>query len=223
MDVREGPAGNLVSRPGPRNRGGARVSLVSSCPRGTLQLTLSVPSSSDWARGARRPRLEGFLGSLGRDLLRIGAAVPWDAGSYRPAGGSEELVYEVARASDAGPALYLVSDGPGVSSPPHEHLTWAVIVGLGGVEVNVLYELVDARQRRVRSVAQTLVAPGDTLVLVAGAIHSTHVEGGAPTYHLHLYGKPLDSLPAFASRRFERVGIGVQSITVKTARTFLSA
>jgi predicted metal-dependent enzyme (double-stranded beta helix superfamily) len=117
--------------------------------------------------------------------------------------GPQELVYEIARASEAGPTLYLVSDGVGVSSPSHEHLTWAVIVGISGVEVNVVYELTNAKKRSVRPARRVLVAKNDVLVLETGAIHSTLVASSTPTYHLHRYGKPLETLPPFPARRYD--------------------
>jgi predicted metal-dependent enzyme (double-stranded beta helix superfamily) len=97
----------------------------------------------------------------------------------------------------------LVSDGAGVSSPPHEHFTWAVIVGIRGAEVNVVYELTNAQKRLVRPARRVLIAKGDVLVLETGAIHSTLVASSTPTCHLHLYGKPLETLPPFAVRRYD--------------------
>jgi predicted metal-dependent enzyme (double-stranded beta helix superfamily) len=160
-----------------------------------------VRGLADAPPGALKP--EEALSTLAADLRQLSASVRWDESPYRPALGSEELVYEIARAGEAGPALYLVSDGVGTSSPPHEHLTWAVIVGISGVEVNVRYELVNVKNRLVRPTGRAFVAGGDVLVLDTGAIHSTLVAGPTPTYHLHLYGKPLESLPPFPARRYD--------------------
>ena len=142
------------------------------------------------------------LGAIAADLQQLSASVRWDESPYRPALASEELVYEIARGGAVGPTLYLVSDGVAVSSPPHEHLTWAVIVGISGVEVNVTYELVNVKNRLVRPLGRALVAKGDVLVLDVGTIHSTLVASPTPTYHLHLYGKPLETLPPFPVRRY---------------------
>ena len=106
-----------------------------------------VRGLADAPPGALKP--EEALSTLAADLRQLSASVRWDESPYRPALGSEELVYEIARAGEAGPALHLVSDGVGTSSPPHEHLTWAVIVGISGVEVNVRYELVNVKNRLV--------------------------------------------------------------------------
>lgn len=145
---------------------------------------------------------ERSLGAVAERLRQLSAAVRLDASDYRPARPGEELLYELARAPGDGPALYLVSDGAGVFSAPHEHLTWAVIFGISGAEQNFLYRVVDARLRLVRRAGEALVAGGDVLVSGTSSIHSTRVVGTTPTYHLHLYGKPLDALPEFAVREY---------------------
>jgi hypothetical protein len=44
------------------------------------------------------------------------------------------------------------------------------------------------------------VGPGEVLVLSEAEIHSTEVNNGGATFHLHLYGRPLHELPSFKSR-----------------------
>lgn len=113
----------------------------------------------------------------------------------------EELCYELGADPRTGIALYLVSDGPGSISPPHEHRTWAVIAGASGVERNRLYRRVSSS--RVAQTEVVSVGEGDTLVLPSDSIHSTEVVGSEPTYHMHLYGVPLAALPPIATRTFE--------------------
>lgn len=113
----------------------------------------------------------------------------------------EELCYELGVDPSSGMALYLVSDGPGSTSLPHEHLTWAVIAGASGVERNRLYRRVSPT--RVAETEVISVGEGDTLVLPSDSIHSTEVVGSAPTYHLHLYGLTLAALPPIATRTFQ--------------------
>ncbi len=48
------------------------------------------------------------------------------------------LMYRIAQDGDR-LALYIQTVGNGVWAPPHEHTTWAVIVGMRGQELNRLY------------------------------------------------------------------------------------
>ena len=47
--------------------------------------------------------------------------------------------YRIAQNDDDELALYVQCVADGTSAPPHEHTTWAVIVGLRGQELNRLY------------------------------------------------------------------------------------
>lgn len=134
-----------------------------------------------------------------RALGRVMTQLPLDRTAYRAAAPGEELVYVLHEAGD-GPALYLVSDGAGVQSAPHEHQTWAVIAGLAGNELNVLYQLAEPGRRVVRPVSQSPVRAGEFIGLPSGAIHATLAADAQPTYHLHLYGRPLRLLAPYASR-----------------------
>jgi hypothetical protein len=74
-------------------------------------------------------------------------------------------------------------------------------VGLRGREYNVLFDVTHAEQRRVARVSDDCVGPGDRLVLEPHCIHAIDAEQGQhPTYHLHLYGRSLASLPRFEDR-----------------------
>jgi predicted metal-dependent enzyme (double-stranded beta helix superfamily) len=145
--------------------------------------------------GAQLSEVAAVLGGL--------AASPvWNTARMRTASPDEELLYELAVDANEGPSLYLVSDGIGVSSPPHCHTTWAVISGIRGVEVNTLYVLDDEASKRVSPGSERAIGAGDTLILDASSIHSTRVAGSQATFHLHLYGRPLHLLPSFESRAY---------------------
>ncbi|MEQ8412886.1 MAG: hypothetical protein RIB71_00420 [Imperialibacter sp.] len=121
---------------------------------------------------------------------------------YRPADKNEELLYEITIDSKSGIALYLVSDASGVESPPHIHHTWAIIAGISGIELNRLYTATEHENRKVSEVKTVPVGPGEVITLAEDDIHSTAVVGSQSTYHLHLYGCDLKSLPAFNTRTF---------------------
>jgi predicted metal-dependent enzyme (double-stranded beta helix superfamily) len=119
---------------------------------------------------------------------------------FRRAAPHEELLYPL-HVTATGPSAYLVSDGVHSQSPPHEHQTWAVIVGIAGRELNRAYE--PGPSGKLNPWFERLVGPRDLLILDATAIHSTAVAGSEPTFHLHVYGQALERLPPFISRTYE--------------------
>lgn len=135
------------------------------------------------------------------DSLRlfVGSTV-WPAAPYRQAAPGEELLYELALCKGNGPSLYLVSDGVGITSPPHCHETWVVIAGIRGRELNRRYTPQSSAGRTAVRTGEIEIGPGQTLILGVDDIHSTEVQGSSPTYHLHLYGRPLNELSSFKSR-----------------------
>ena len=58
-----------------------------------------------------------------------------------PPSGAEDnnRLYLISEEADRRFALYVQSSRPGVDVPPHNHTTWAVIVGLQGIEENRFY------------------------------------------------------------------------------------
>ena len=145
------------------------------------------------------------LGQVAEHLASATAEVCQWQETLQAAQPGEELLYELSLDSETGISLYLVSDGPGSVSPPHEHQTWAVIAGGSGTELNHIYRRVEALSRHVVEIERITLGSGNILILTAESIHATKVVGHKSTYHLHLYGKPLSSLPAFSSRTFEVV------------------
>ena len=138
------------------------------------------------------------LQAVAQALLSLGAAQADRLLAYPVAAAGQELLQGLAVSPSGGPSLYLVSDGVGVCSPPHSHLTWAVTVGLAGEEVNRLHEC-DAAGRW-REVGEVRIGPGQVFAMADHQVHSTEVAGARATCHLHLYGRSLASLPDFASR-----------------------
>jgi len=136
------------------------------------------------------------------DLLAVCEAQRAFLCTFESAKPGEERLYELAVGSEAVPSIYLVSDGQGLVSPPHEHCTWAVIVGIRGSELNTFFHRPSASSRTVAPEHSIGVGPGEFLTLQAAAIHSTATQGNEATFHVHLYGRPLSMLPPFASRCF---------------------
>lgn len=139
-------------------------------------------------------------------LGRLAQMPIWTDCGFRDAAAGQEQLHALALSPDNGPALYLISDGATVASPPHAHGTWAVIAGIRGCEVNHRYALQSAQARTVTRVSTQSVGPGDTLTLLPQDIHSTDVPLGCASFHLHLYGRALHALPPFTSRTYGVAG-----------------
>ena len=89
--------------------------------------------------------------TIAENLCALCETIDWDALQLPAANRGQEVLHELAVSSPAGPSAYLVSDGIGVTSPPHEHQTWAVIVGVRGKEMHTKYKVVPGDSREVDS------------------------------------------------------------------------
>ncbi len=94
-------------------------------------------------------------------------------------------------------ALYMSSSVSEHKPPPHNHATWAVIVGIQGEERNWLFERTDdgtvPGKGTVRVVDEQVAAPGIGVALMPEDIHSIQGKaenGGRLTFHL--YGVTTD-------------------------------
>jgi len=96
-------------------------------------------------------------------------------------------------------ALYLSVGRKGRETPPHNHTTWAVIVGMSGEEENRVYERIDGHREEGRAELRLkgsyVLRAADGLAYMPDAIHSIHVISDEPTRHFHMYGKALAALP----------------------------
>lgn len=102
-------------------------------------------------------------------------------------------------------ALYLNAIKPGKSTVPHNHTTWAVIVALKGQELNRVYRYFRREEPVLLELdREVVVQPGQTIAFLPDDVHSIHVDGGSPTLHFHLYGRPLETLEG-------RIGIDLET------------
>src|SRR4051812_39412489 len=88
--------------------------------------------------------LREHLTKIAENLKQLAAEVVFPRSDFPLARAGEEIVHELAQDLLSGIALYLVSDAPGARTPPHDHQTWAVIVGIEGIELNRLYKVTDS-------------------------------------------------------------------------------
>ena len=104
--------------------------------------------------------------------------------------------YRIAQNDDDELALYVQSVGDGTSAPPHEHMTWAVIVGMRGQELNRLYgPCAGGEEPEVRR--EVMVERGTGVAMLHDDVHSIHIEG--PRRTSTATASPSNASPAACS------------------------
>jgi predicted metal-dependent enzyme (double-stranded beta helix superfamily) len=104
---------------------------------------------------------------------------------------SKSILYRLSEDSDHRFALYLNACRDRAGAPPHDHTTWAVIVGLEGQERNVRYGEV-AGGGAPTIAEEFMVERGTGIAFLPDDVHSIHIEGGALNFHC--YGLGLERL-----------------------------
>jgi predicted metal-dependent enzyme (double-stranded beta helix superfamily) len=115
-----------------------------------------------------------------------------------PVGDQKETLYELYAEDDRSNVLYVYRPGPGKVSPVHDHSTWAVIVGLEGEEMNLIWKRLGEDSGKTCRLAYDrleLVGPGKGAYYRKDDIHSISIRDDKPIKHLHLYGHCLLDLP----------------------------
>ncbi len=159
-------------------------------------------------RGVVRAALDEIKALL-IELAARRVLFPWS--DFPPPGeGEGSVLYRLSEDEDHRFALYLSSARPGKGTRPHNHTTWAVIVGIEGDEHNRFYERLDdgsvPGRGEVRQSGERTVRPGTGVCLMPDDVHSIHVDGPQPTLHFHMYGLALEQLAG-------RIGFDVQAGT----------
>ncbi len=113
--------------------------------------------------------------------------------------GRNTSLYLLSEDDDHGYALYLVSERKGHVAPPHDHTTWAIIVGIEGEEVNRFYERTDdgsvTGRGTIRETGDKTIGKGEGVAFMPDDIHSIHCITDQPTLNFHLYGRSLEHIP----------------------------
>lgn len=115
-----------------------------------------------------------------------------------PDGDGISNFYKLSIDDDDRYALYLSVGRKGRETPPHNHTTWAVIVGMSGEEENRIYAREDDGSvegaAELKQIDSKLLRADDGLAYMPDAIHSIHVISDEPTRHFHMYGTALHAL-----------------------------
>ncbi len=106
-------------------------------------------------------------------------------------------VFKVLSVDDDGRyELYIEVANKYVTTPPHNHTTWAVVVGIRGLELNKVYEGDggDAGVAPLKIAREVRVEKNAGVALMPDEFHSIHMEEGVYNMHLHLYGRSFEQL-----------------------------
>lgn len=99
------------------------------------------------------------------------------------------FIYRIAQDPDDRFALYAQASRGRVSTPVHNHTTWAVVVGFEGQELNRFFERSDDG---VDQVGEHMVEAGTGVAMLPDDLHSIQVDG--PALNFHCYGLALERL-----------------------------
>lgn len=114
-----------------------------------------------------------------------------------PEDGQGDRLYTLSLDDDKRFALYLNRGGVEKDTPPHNHTTWAVVVGVRGEEHNRFYRRSENRQGAGASLDiydEVTVRPGVGVCMMPEDIHSIHMRGDDVKMHLHMYGLAISEL-----------------------------
>lgn len=172
-------------------------SSLAAARRQAIDETLGRVRRIEAEKGVTRAALDEILGevvALSRRKELFGEDVFPSPTAEKP-----NVLYLLSEDPDGRFALYMSCGWPGKQTPPHDHTTWAVIVGLAGEEENRIYERVDDGSQEgkgeVRVVRTVVLREGTGIAYMPDDIHSIRNAGTVPTRHFHLYGRSLEQLP----------------------------
>lgn len=141
-----------------------------------------------------------ILEKVKAELLKVSARADlFPEEDFPPMPEGKSTLNLLAEDPDHSYAFYASSPQPGRSTPPHNHTTWAVIVGVKGREHNKLYRRTDDGSRPgygTVEVEKTVdVVPGKGIALMPDDIHSIHLGDDGPHLNLHVYGMSVEYVP----------------------------
>jgi predicted metal-dependent enzyme (double-stranded beta helix superfamily) len=172
-----------------------------------LQSRVAEQRSAAVAKTVARIRAIEQQKGVTRDALAEIKAAMLELASHReffpredfPLPEGKNAIYRLAEDPDHRFAMYMSCGAPGKRTPPHDHTTWAVIVGVEGEEENFFYERTDDQSApgkgQLRQIRDEVVRHGTGVTLMPEDIH--HIQTGTtPNMHLHMYGLSLEHLPS---------------------------
>jgi len=93
-------------------------------------------------------------------------------------------------------AVLAASWAPGLGVGPHDHGTWAIIVGVEGIERNIRYKRLDDKSNpdyaELDVKGESNAGPGDLVCIKEGGIHAVRNDSEKVTVSLHTYGTHIN-------------------------------
>lgn len=136
------------------------------------------------------------LRSIKSELMKLAARTDLfpieDFPPPEEAAGNPSCLYLLSEDDDHRFALYANSTNRRYVNAPHNHTTWAVIVGVRGEEPNRLYKRTD--DGGVEETGMTVVKQGTGVAFMPDDLHSLDIPGGAPMLNFHMYGLAIPQL-----------------------------
>ena len=146
-------------------------------------------------QGVTRESLKAIRGEL---LALAGRRELFPEADFPPPGdGTGNRLYVLSMDDDRRFALYLNRGSGAKDTPPHNHTTWAVVVGVAGEEHNKIYRRLDqagGTEGRLELAEEVTVKPGSGVCLLPDDIHSIHMRGEDVKMHLHMYGRAISEM-----------------------------
>lgn len=121
------------------------------------------------------------------DLFPLDDFPPPERGSSRAS-----CLYRLSEDTDHRFALYANSALGRYANAPHNHTTWAVIVGVHGEEPNLFYRR--TADGGVEQIGGAVVRPGTGVTFLPDDLHSLDIKAAEPMLNFHMYGLALEQL-----------------------------
>jgi predicted metal-dependent enzyme (double-stranded beta helix superfamily) len=126
---------------------------------------------------------------------RIAGEDDWLEERFRQYDPEQGMGINVLHGDSNGPMISTVCWRPGFTVLPHDHQTWACIVGIEGVERNIGWRRLDDGRRagyaELKNAGEIVLRHGIVCTLLPYDIHSVRNEGETPSLSLHIYGHNL--------------------------------
>lgn len=163
--------------------------------------TLEKVRAIEAAQGVSRPSLAAIRAEM-IQLARHTELFPEQDFPLAPDGGERFDVLSVD--ADGRFELYLEVARARIETVPHDHTTWAVVVGIRGLELNRLYrgDGGPAGEAPLKLDREVEVRSGTGVCLMPDDFHSIHMTPDVFNMHLHLYGTGFAHLQG--RRMFDR-------------------
>ncbi len=157
-----------------------------------IETTVAAVRRIERERGVSRDALEAIKIELLKLAARTDLFPLADFPAPTPGSARPSCLYRLSEDADHRFALYANSAHARYVNNPHNHTTWAVIVGVHGEEPNRFY-----RRSADGGVEQTggeIVRPGTGVAFMPDDLHSLDIKGEAPMLNFHMYGLALEQL-----------------------------